>query len=97
MPRGTREKVRRTVRANNVGNALRRFQGGGDVDVTSSSGTRTISNNRGTMTLTRAGRNTLRFSPNGTRRIRLGSINNRQPGGGSGSNSPEGSTYRPAS
>ena len=96
MAVGTRERVARTRRANRTAEALRRFQGGGTVDVTTSNGNRTVANNRGTITLTRSGQRQLRFSPNGTRGIRRGNINQRQPGGGGGSNSPTTGSYTPA-
>ena len=97
MAIGTREKIARTRRANRTAEALRRFQGGGTVDVTTSNGNRTVSNNRGTITVTRAGQNTLRYSPNGTRRIKRGQFGQKQPSGGSGGNSPITGTYTPAS
>jgi len=93
---GTRERIARTRRANNVANALRRFEGGQKIDTTTSNGNRTVANSRGTITVTRAGQRQLRYSPNGTRTISRGNINQRQPSGGGGSNSPT-TSYSPAS
>ena len=89
---GTRERIARTRRANNVANALRRFEGGQRIDTTTSNGNRTVANSRGTITVTRAGQRQLRYSPNGTRTISRA----KQPTGGSGSNSPT-TSYSPAS
>lgn len=100
MARGTRQRIAETRNANRVAEALRRFNGNERVDVTTSNGNRTVANSRGTITQTRAGQRQLRFSPNGTRGIRRGNIGSRlgnakQPGGGSGSNSPV-TSFRPA-
>ena len=61
MPRNQRtpardpRRIRNTVGANRVAQALRRFSGGDNINVRTSNGNQTVSNWRGTATFTRAG------------------------------------------